>query len=294
MQGKELENIMLNFVDKKIDVLISTTILESGIDIPNANTIIVENADKLGLAGLYQIKGRVGRSTRQAYAYITYKKDKLITEIADKRLRAIKEFTQLGSGFKIAMRDLEIRGARKFTSEKFNMGILIGVGYETYCKLLDEVVKSYKGIKIKEEQDIIIDINISTYIPDAYINSNDQKIETYQNISLCKTEKDMKEQMEEIKDRYGKIPQEIKNLFEAIRIKELCKKTGIIKINQKENNVLFHFDPKNFTFDINKMVKKYKDKIKFSPNLRPYITYKLNKNSDIIKEIKEFLNDNNK
>lgn len=205
MNGKQLENIMLDFINKKIDVLISTTILESGIDIPNANTIIVENADRLGLASLYQIRGRVGRSTKQAYAYITYKKDKIITEIAQKRLRAIKEFTQLGSGFKIAIRDLEIRGARKFITEKYNIGHMDKVGYDMYCKLLNEVVKEYKGEKIEEEKDILIDINVSTYIPDEYIENNEQKIETYQNISLCRTEEDIKKEQNEIEDRFRKV-----------------------------------------------------------------------------------------
>ena len=186
MSGRELEDIMLDFVNKKIDVLVCTTILESGIDIPNANTIIVENADRLGLSQLYQIRGRVGRSDKQAYAYITYKPDKLLSEVADKRLRAIKEFTEFGSGFKIAMRDLEIRGAGSILGE-FQHGHMDEVGYDMYCKLLDQVVKETKGIEIKEEQDVQIDLNVSGYIPDNYISSSDQKIEIYQEIALCDT-----------------------------------------------------------------------------------------------------------
>ena len=150
MTGKELEQIMLDFIQKKINVLVCTTILESGIDIPNANTIIVENADRLGLAQLYQIRGRVGRSDRQAYAYITYKREKLLSEVADKRLKAIKEFTEFGSGFKIAMRDLEIRGAGSLLGE-IQHGHMEQVGYDTYCRLLDEVVKEIQGIEVKEE-----------------------------------------------------------------------------------------------------------------------------------------------
>ena len=149
MTGKEIEDIMQDFVDKKINVLVCTTILESGIDIPNANTIIVENADRLGLAQLYQIRGRVGRSDKQAYAYITYKRDKLLSEVADKRLKAIKEFTEFGSGFKIAMRDLEIRGAGSILGE-YQHGHMEQVGYDMYCKLLNEVIKEMKGIKCFE------------------------------------------------------------------------------------------------------------------------------------------------
>ena len=169
MSGKELEDIMLEFVDQKINVLVCTTILESGIDIPNANTIIVENADRLGLAQLYQIRGRVGRSSKQAYAYITYKKDKLMTEVAEKRLKAIKEFTEFGSGFKIAMRDLEIRGAGSLVGD-MQHGHMEQVGYDTYCKLLDEVVKEMQGEEVKPEIDVQIDLDATCYIPDEYIS----------------------------------------------------------------------------------------------------------------------------
>ena len=169
MSGTELENIMLDFIEGKVNVLVCTTILESGIDIPNANTIIVENADRLGLAQLYQIRGRVGRSDIQAYAYITYKRDKLLSEVADKRLKAMKEFTEFGSGFKIAMRDLEIRGAGSMLGE-IQHGHMEQVGYDTYCNLLDQVIKEMKNITVEEEKDIQIDLNVSSYIPDTYIS----------------------------------------------------------------------------------------------------------------------------
>ena len=176
MTGKEIEDIMEEFIEKKTNVLVCTTILESGIDIPNANTIIVENADRMGLAQLYQIRGRVGRSSRQAYAYITYKKDKMLAEVADKRLKALKEFTEFGSGFKIAMRDLEIRGAGSLLGE-IQSGHLEQVGYDTYCTLLDEVVKEMKGEEIEPSIDIQIDLNVTSYIPDEYISDSSQKIE---------------------------------------------------------------------------------------------------------------------
>ena len=292
MSGKELEDIMIDFIEHRIDVLVCTTILEAGIDIPNANTIIVENADKLGLAQLYQIRGRVGRSNKQAYAYITYKKDKILSEVADKRLKAIKEFTEFGSGFKIAMRDLEIRGAGSLLGE-MQHGHMEQVGYDTYCKLLDEVVKEEKGVQIKEEPDVVIDINVSSYIPDNYIENNSLKIEEYQNIALCRTEQDIQNVIKDLEDRFGKMPQEMMSLIDIIRIKEICKNIGITKVMQKEKNIVFYFEPKEFTLDIGEIVQKYGDRIKFSTGVIPYMTYKL-KNDNIVKEIEEFLNDNNK
>ncbi len=218
MSGSELENIMQDFIDKKTNVLVCTTILESGIDIPNANTIIVENADCLGLAQLYQIRGRVGRSETQAYAYITYRRDKMLSEEADKRLKAIKEFTEFGSGFKIAMRDLEIRGAGSIMGE-IQHGHLEQVGYDMYCKLLDEVVKEMQGETLEEEIEIQIDLDVSSYIPDEFIPNASQKIEIYQNIAGCKKEEDIQEVVDEIIDRYGTVPKEIENLLERARIK---------------------------------------------------------------------------
>ncbi len=289
MSGKELEDIMIDFVNKDIDVLVCTTILESGIDIPNANTIIVEDADRLGLAQLYQIRGRVGRSDKQAYAYITYKRDKLINEIAEKRLKAIKEFTEFGSGFKIAMRDLEIRGAGSLIGE-MQHGHMDQVGYDTYCKLLDEVVKEMKGIEIEEDMDVTIDINVSSYIPDDYIENGSQKIEVYQNIALCLTAEDIKNVEEDITDRFGKIPKEVLNLLEIAKIKNLCKNIGISKLTQRQNNIVFNFIPEKFAIDIDSIIKKYGNRVKFSPAKEPYITYRLDNMNNILEEIKEFLN----
>ncbi|HBJ12364.1 MAG TPA: transcription-repair coupling factor [Clostridiales bacterium] len=287
MTGKELEQIMMDFIQKKIDVLVCTTILESGIDIPNANTIIVENADRLGLAQLYQIRGRVGRSDRQAYAYITYKREKLLSEVADKRLKAIKEFTEFGSGFKIAMRDLEIRGAGSLLGE-IQHGHMEQVGYDTYCRLLDEVVKEMKGIEVKEEQDIQLDIDVSSYIPDNFIESNSQKIEIYQNIALCRTEEDIQNVIDEIIDRYGHMPEELENLIEIARIKNLCKEANVLKISQRKDKVVFYFDKSKFNPEIvDKLIKKYSSNIRFSTGVEPYIT--LNIGNKIIEEIKAFL-----
>lgn len=292
MTGKEIEDIMQEFVDGKTDVLVCTTILESGIDIPNANTIIVENADRMGLAQLYQIRGRVGRSNKQAYAYITYKRDKILNEDADKRLKAIKEFTEFGSGFKIAMRDLEIRGAGSLLGE-IQHGHLDQVGYDTYCELLDQVVKEMQGKKVEEVQELQIELNITSYIPEEYISDKKQKIEIYQDIALCKTEEDIQDIIDEIIDRFGNMPKEVENLIEIARIKMLCQNTDIIKIASKINGVVFNFEQSNFDVNVNELVKKYQDRIRFSPGIKPALTLKTNGKTDkeVLEELKEFIKD---
>ena len=292
MTGKEIENIMEEFVEGKTNVLVCTTILESGIDIPNANTIIVENADRMGLAQLYQIRGRVGRSDRQGYAYITYKKDKLLSEVADKRLKAIKEFTEFGSGFKIAMRDLEIRGAGSLLGE-IQSGHLEQVGYDTYCNLLDEVVKEMQGQEIKPEIDVQIDLDATCFIPDEYISDSSQKIEIYQDIALCKNEEDIQNVIDEMIDRFGNMPKEIENLLEIARIKILCKKLTISKVQGKHNFVVFIFEAKELNIDVNELVKKYKNKIRFSQGIKPQITIALDNSTGMpmLKEVKKFLED---
>ena len=293
MTGGEIESIMQDFIDHKIDVLVCTTILESGIDIPNANTIIVENADRLGLAQLYQIRGRVGRSERQGYAYITYRREKLLSEIADKRLKAIKEFTEFGSGFKIAMRDLEIRGAGSLLGE-IQSGHMEQVGYDTYCKLLDEVVKEMQGTEVKEEKEIQIDINLSSYIPDTYIEDQAQKIEIYQDIALCRNDEDIEDVIDEIIDRYGSMPKEVENLIEIARIKILAREASVIKVTQKEKSIMVNLDKDDIKIDEEKikvLLEKYGTKLRFSAGVEPYITLKINEKDEekIISQIKELL-----
>ena len=290
MTGNEIEEIMEDFIEGKTDILVCTTILESGIDIPNANTIIVENADRMGLAQLYQIRGRVGRSDRQGYAYITYKRDKLLSEVADKRLKAIKEFTEFGSGFKIAMRDLEIRGAGSLLGE-IQHGHLEQVGYDTYCNLLDEVIKEMQGTVVQPEIDVQIDLDATCYIPDTYISDSSQKIEIYQDIALCKNEEDIQNVIDEMIDRFGNMPSEIENLLEIARIKILCKKLKISKVQGKRNFVLFMFEPGEINLDINELVKQYKNKIKFTQGIKPQITLALDNMTEIkmLREVKEFL-----
>ena len=287
MTGSEIEDIMQDFIDGNTNVLVCTTILESGIDIPNANTIIVENADRFGLAQLYQIRGRVGRSDRQAYAYITYKREKMLSEDATQRLKAIKEFTEFGSGFKIATRDLQIRGAGSIFGE-MQHGHIEQIGYDMYNKLLSEVVKEMKGEKTEEEEEITIDLNISSYIPEEYIEDSSQKIEVYQDIAGAKTEEDVQNIIDEIIDRYGEMPEEVYNLLEIARIKNLCKKTNVTKLQQKQNDVVIYF--KTLSDEaLRDIILKYKTRVRFSPGEKPYVTLIIEK--DVVKELKEFLND---
>lgn len=290
MTGSQIEDIMTDFIEKKANVLVCTTILESGIDIPNANTIIVENSDRMGLAQLYQIRGRVGRADRQGYAYITYKRDKLLSEVADKRLKAIKEFTEFGSGFKIAMRDLEIRGAGSLLGE-IQHGHLEQVGYDTYCTLLDEVVKEMQGIKTEKEIDVQIDLNVTCYIPDEYIPDSAQKIEIYQDIALCKNEEDIQNVIDEMIDRFGNIPNQIENLINISRIKMLCKKLEISRVQSRRDGIVFTFDNPNPNIDILKIIQDYKNRLSFTQGIKPQIMLKLIKMSEreIIKETKDFL-----
>ena len=290
MSGNQIEEIMQDFIDKKSNVLVCTTILESGIDIANANTIIVENADRMGLAALYQIRGRVGRSDRQAYAYITYRKDKMLSEEADKRLKAIKEFTEFGSGFKIAMRDLEIRGAGSLLGE-IQSGHLEQVGYDTYCNLLDEVVKELQGTEIEPDIDIQIDLNVTSYIPDEYIEDSAQKIEIYQNIALCRKEEDIQNVVDEIIDRFGNMPAELENLLDIARIKYLAKPFSISKIASKRTAVVFTFEQSKYEIDLQKLLKIYKNRIKFSPGIKTMITLEIGTTNErqILNDVTEFL-----
>ena len=285
MSPNELEDVMQDFIDGNFNILLCTTILESGIDIPNANTIIVENSDRLGLAQLYQIRGRVGRGERQAYAYITYKRDKMLNEGADKRLKAIKEFTEFGSGFKLAMRDLEIRGAGSLFGE-VQSGHMEQVGYDTYCRLLNEVIKesslidNKNEIKDKEKEtnteekvDPLIDLNISAYIPEEYIEDEMQKMDIYQDIARCETEDDILDVTDEIIDRFGKMPIEVENLLDIIRIKNLAKQKNILKISQQTDGIVFYYDKDKINIEkIGDLIREYVNRIRFSQSGKSYIT----------------------
>lgn len=292
MSERELEKVMMDYVDKQIDVLVCTTIIETGLDISNANTIIVQDADRMGLAQLYQLRGRVGRSNRIGYAYFMYQKDKVLAEVAEKRLQAIKEFTEFGSGFKIAMRDLEIRGAGNLLGAEQH-GHMDTVGYDMYCKILNETIKQLQGINSEEEFETSIDININAYIPSEYIENEEQKLEIYKKISSIKTYEDFLDVQEEIEDRYGDIPTSVQNLLDIALIKSQAHSINIISINQKIDKLIITY--KNQTFikeeTIIKLIKDYKNKLLFTSAGNPYITLKLTSvaANEIIRNIKLLL-----
>ena len=229
MPERELETVMLEFVRHKHDILVCTMIIESGLDIPNVNTILINRADALGLAQLYQLRGRVGRATTQAYGYLFYPPDRAITEGAQKRLRVIEEFTDLGSGFKIALRDLEIRGTGNILGPEQH-GHIVTVGYELYCQLLEEAVMALKGEKVEESLETRISVPVEAYLPDDYVPDSRQKIAIYKKIAGLKDNSALDELREELRDRYGAIPEPTEMLLEIASVKQLCQNLGIAAV----------------------------------------------------------------
>lgn len=294
MNESELEDIMFRFINGEYDVLVCTVIIESGLDMPNVNTIIVEDSDKMGLAQLYQLRGRVGRSNRMAYAYITYKKDKVLSEIAEKRLQAIKEFTEFGSGFKIAMRDLQIRGAGNLLGAQQH-GHIDLVGYDMYCRLLSEAVNELSGKSNEEEVEISIDVNLSAYIDNSYISSENEKIEMYKRIASIQDEQDALDVEDELIDRYGNIPVPVSNLIKIAHIKTLAMNCGFSSVQEKNDTVIFQFiDDKHINFEVlGKLMEKYKRKLLFTASNKPYITYRVTdiKRENFLDNIKIMLQD---
>lgn len=276
MDESELENVMTDFLDRKYDILLCTTIIENGLDMPNVNTIIVTDADRLGLSQMYQLRGRVGRSSRLAYAYFTYRKDKVLTEAAEKRLRAIKEFTEFGAGFKIALRDLEIRGAGNILGHEQH-GHMMMVGYDLYCKLLDQTVKELKGIPVEEELETQLDIKVDAYIPDEYIPDEKQKVEMYRRIASIESKEDYYDVEEEVEDRFGDIVLPVRNLLVMAYIKSLCKKLEITLIEQKGNWIKVQLKGKDSVKPeaIARLLAEYPKKIKFEATVSPSFTFKV-------------------
>ena len=236
MQERQLEKIMYAFINGEIDVLVSTTIIETGLDISNANTMIIHDADQMGLSQLYQLRGRVGRSNRTAYAFLMYKRNKMLKEVAEKRLHAIREFTDLGSGFKIAMRDLEIRGAGNLLGAEQH-GHMQAVGYDLYCKMLDEAVKEEKGIKQQEDFETTIDLEVNAFIPPKYIPNEFQKLDIYKRIAAIESQEEYEDMLEELLDRFGDPPKAVQNLLFIANLKAMAHKAYIQEIKQTGQDV---------------------------------------------------------
>ncbi len=240
MPEAKLEKVMVDFQEGRYQILVSSTIIESGLDIPNVNTLIVCDADRFGLAQLYQIRGRVGRSNRLAYAYLTYRKDKLINETARKRLKAIKEFTELGSGFKIALRDLEIRGAGNILGAEQH-GFIAAVGFDLYVRMLDQAVALLKNIKVETKIEPRLELNISAYLPSSYIAAQDQKIDFYQKIYSAVSLEELSEIEEELLDRFASPPEPGRLLLQVARIRVRAAEAGIELISRRKNSVVLEF-----------------------------------------------------
>ncbi len=244
MNETEIENVMIEVDRGDVDVLVCTTIIETGLDISNVNTIIIENADRLGLSQLYQLRGRVGRSNRLAYAYLTYRRNLSISEDAEKRLLAMKEFTEFGSGFKIAMRDLEIRGTGNLIGAE-QSGHMESVGYEMYCRILEEAVKEQKGIAKKTQTETSIDLPISAYIPESYISDHSRRIGAYKRIAAIDSRDAFYDTYDEIEDRYGTVPQSVSNLMEVALIKKYASEFGILEMTGGSDQIIMRFDIEN-------------------------------------------------
>lgn len=298
MKERELERIMYDFINGEIDVLVSTTIIETGLDISNVNTMIIHDADTMGLSQLYQLRGRVGRSNRTAYAFLMYRRNKMLKEVAEKRLHAIKEFTELGSGFKIAMRDLEIRGAGNLLGAE-QSGHMEAVGYDLYCKMLNESVKELKGeAEPQDSFDTVIDLDIDAYIPDKYIRNEYQKLDIYKRIAAIENQEEYDDMLEELVDRFGEPPKAVQNLLAIASLKASAHDSFVTEISQKGDFIRFvmfertQADPGK----IEAVIARYQGRLKFVVEANPYFIYSKPRksakdNADILTLTRDILND---
>jgi len=291
MQERELERIMYDFINHEIDVLVATTIIETGLDISNVNTMIIHDSDNMGLAQLYQLRGRVGRSNRTAYAFLMYKRDKLLKEVAEKRLAAIKEFTELGSGFKIAMRDLEIRGAGNLLGQKQH-GHMEAVGYDLYCKMLDEAVKSLKGIVTTDDFSTTVDLDVDAFIPESYIVNEIQKLDIYKRIAGIESKGEYDDMREELIDRFGNIPTSVENLLRVALIRIEAGPLYITEIKGKSNEIIFYLKPdaRIKAEKIPHFLQKYQT-IRFNHKGVPYFAIRYKKSGLSERDVATMLNE---
>lgn len=297
MKEHELENIMYDFMNGDIDVLVSTTIIETGLDISNVNTIIIHDSDNMGLSQLYQLRGRVGRSNRTAYAFLMYQKNKMLKETAEKRLQAIREYTELGSGFKIAMRDLEIRGAGNLLGER-QSGHMEAVGYDLYCKMLNSAVKKYKGIVEEKDFETSIDIGINAFIPPDYIPNEFQKLDIYKRIAAIENENESDDMLEELIDRFGEPPRFVMNLLAIANVKNMAHDVYVTEVTDKGAGIKFvmYEKAKVNLSNIPVLLEQYKGELTFKPDAVPYFIYqergnKLKNNKTVLENVKIVLND---
>ena len=289
MGEEALGDVMHAMADGEIQVLVCTTIIETGLDIPNANTLIIENADRFGLSQLHQLRGRVGRSTRHAYAYFTYRPDKALSEIAEKRLSAIRDFAEFGSGFKIAMRDLEIRGAGNLLGAE-QSGHMMSVGYDMYLKLLDEAVLEERGEKPKEPE-CTADLNVTANVSQDYVARGEERMDLYRRMAAIRSQEDADDLLDEIIDRYGEPPKGVINLIDIALLRAEARKCHIIDIRQKAGEILFAMSDLNFeAVSLVCADPDYKNRLFFMPNAKlPSLRLKLHSSADSLKQAKAFI-----
>lgn len=261
---------MYEFINGEIDVLVSTTIIETGLDISNANTMIIHDSDNMGLAQLYQLRGRVGRSNKTSYAFLMYKRDKVLREVAEKRLTAIKEFTELGSGFKIAMRDLEIRGAGNLLGKQQH-GNMEAVGYDLYCKMLHEAVKGIKGVETKSDFNTSVDLDVDAYIPAEYIVNEYQKLDIYKRIASLENPQECDEMRDELLDRFGSIPESVEHLLRISLIRVKAHNLYITELKGKIESIRVTMEKSApvYTDAIEPLLRKYQGSLKINTKGTP-------------------------
>ena len=291
MDKDMLASVMEDVTEGKTQVLVCTTIIETGIDIPNVNTLIIEDADKMGLAQLHQIRGRVGRSTRRASAYLTFRQNKVLTEVAEKRLEAIREFAEFGSGFKIAMRDLEIRGAGSLLGAE-QSGHMTDVGYDMYMKLLSEAVLEERGVKVEHRAECSADLAVAANIPEAYIPAEGQRMDIYRRIALLRTEDEADDLIDELIDRFGDLPSGVSALINVALLRGEAGKAGISDISQKSGKLIFALRD----FDMQRISAlyarpEYKGVLKVEAGTAPRVSLRLRSNARIVDQARKFIKD---
>ena len=291
MAQEAIDDVMSRMTDGELNVLVCTTIIETGIDLPNANTLIIEDADHLGLAQLHQIRGRVGRSNRRAFAYLTYRKGKALSENSAKRLEAIREFAEFGSGFKIAMRDLEIRGAGNVLGPE-QSGFMLSVGYDMYLKLLEEAVLTQQGQPVPKRTDCAANLTVAASIPDRYVPAQEQRMDLYRRIAALRTEQDADDLVDELIDRYGEPPRTVNNLISVALLRTEAAQAGITDIDQKNGSLLLTIPE----FDLRLVSQlcggeRYKGRLLFSAGEKPYLSLRLKKGEDALRAARALVAD---
>ena len=289
MTESELSEIWRKLLEQEIDVLVCTTIIETGVDVPNVNTLIIENADCMGLSQLHQIRGRVGRSSRRAYAYFTFTRNKILTEVAQKRLSAIREFTEFGSGFKIAMRDLEIRGAGNILGGEQH-GHMETVGYDLYLKLLGEAVKMEKGElpSAPVDNECLVDMQVQAHIPERYIENLSQRLDIYRRIAGIKNQDDALDVLDELTDRFGKPPVSVQGLIDIALLRNMASQIGIFEVKQRDDYIMLYREPMNMEF-LEPLIKILKGRVKLSAGNKPYVSVKVTGKETPLQTLKQVL-----